>query len=143
MSAPQTLEPLSIQSCVADLRIRTLSEWDVLVFLLRRSTSLVSASQIARLLGYNPGTVADALERLESLELIERSREARGVRLYRPAISSFPFIQSRSRGKRDPQRLLEQLVALAETRDGRLQVIETLGSIRRKRTHPNETLHFA
>src|SRR6266581_6479138 len=54
----------------------------MLVFLYLHQTSLVSAEHIARLLGYATGEVAAALEHLESLGFVERSRVSQGARLY-------------------------------------------------------------
>ncbi len=56
--------------------------WDTLVFLYRHQTSLVSADHIALLLGYATGEVVDALEYLETLGFVARSRTSQGVRLY-------------------------------------------------------------
>ena len=54
----------------------------MLVFLYLHQTSLVSAEHIARLLGYATGEVVAALEHLESLGFVERSRVSQGARLY-------------------------------------------------------------
>lgn len=69
-------------------RLRTLgvvllSEWDTLVFLYNHAASLNTAAQIARLIGYDNSEVGAAMHRLESLGLIQRSRDSQGVRLYR------------------------------------------------------------
>jgi DNA-binding MarR family transcriptional regulator len=64
------------------LRIYNLADWDVLVFVYRHGTSLVSAEQIARLLGYGKTAVGAALESLTSTGLVQRSRNSHGVRLY-------------------------------------------------------------
>jgi hypothetical protein len=63
-------------------RIASRHHWDMLVFLYRHQTSLVSAEHIARLIGYATGEVVAALEYLESLGFVERSRTSQGVRLY-------------------------------------------------------------
>jgi DNA-binding MarR family transcriptional regulator len=46
------------------LRIGRPAEWDVLVFIYGHGTSLASAGQISRLLGYNKAIVGAALETL-------------------------------------------------------------------------------
>lgn len=70
--------------CEGWLRIlgtESLCQWDVLVFLDRHQSSLVSAEYIARLLGYATAEVVGALDSLEYLRLVARSRASRGVRL--------------------------------------------------------------
>jgi hypothetical protein len=92
------------------LGVSTLSEWDVLTFLHRHSTSLTSAAEIALLLGDNKAAVSAALDRLASLDLIQRSRGSQGVRLYRISV---PTDSSRYSS-------FMELMSLAENRDGRL-----------------------
>lgn len=99
------------------LSIFSLAEWDVLAFICRHGSSLASAEQIARLLGYGKATVGAALESLTSTGLVNRSRNSRGVRLYHfaPAVSG------------DPRRgALNELNTLAEERCGRLLLIRHL-----------------
>jgi DNA-binding MarR family transcriptional regulator len=64
------------------LGVTYLSEWDVLAFLYRHAASLCTATQIATLVGYDKAEVGAALNRLESLGLIERSRMSQGIRIY-------------------------------------------------------------
>jgi biotin operon repressor len=96
------------------LRIFNLTEWDVLAFICRHGTSLASAEQIARLLGYGKAAVGAALDSLTSIGLVKRSRNSRGVRLYQsaPAVSGDPRQSS-----------LEELIKVAEERQGRLLLI--------------------
>ena len=63
------------------LGISSLDAWDVLVFMCRHRTSLSTADQIARLLGYSGTAIEAALDQLESLRLIRRSRAVRGVQM--------------------------------------------------------------
>jgi hypothetical protein len=72
----------AIEHWLVTARIASLHHWDMLVFLSRHQTSLVSAEHIARLLGYATGEVVAALEYLESLGFVTRSRTSQGVRLY-------------------------------------------------------------
>src|SRR4029077_12913454 len=72
-----------VQTCLDSMGISLLSEWDVLAFVYRHGASLASGDQIARLIGYESTVVRAALERLESQNLIERSRPSNGVRFYR------------------------------------------------------------
>ena len=97
------------------LGIGQVAEWDVLVFIYRYGTSLASADQISRLLGYNRAIVGAALETLSLTGLVQRSRNSHGVRLYQFAAA----------GPEDSrQRALEEL--MAEERQGRLLLIRHL-----------------
>jgi DNA-binding MarR family transcriptional regulator len=82
----------------------------------RHVTSLTTAEQIARLLGYESAAVGGALERLETQKLIESSRPSRGVRLYR-------VINSKDV---EHQRCLQKLVSLSESRAGRIELARHL-----------------
>jgi DNA-binding MarR family transcriptional regulator len=66
----RTLES-SLQSCVDSVGISLLCDWDVFAFVYRHITSLTSADQIARLVGYESKVVVGALDRLERQKLIE------------------------------------------------------------------------
>jgi DNA-binding MarR family transcriptional regulator len=96
--------------------ISLLSEWDVLAFVYRHGASLTNSDQIARLIGYESTIVRAALDRLESKNLIERSRPSQGVRFYR-------ILASTDAGR---QRCLQQIVSLSETRAGRLLLARRL-----------------
>lgn len=99
--------------------ISLLCDWDVFAFVYRHVTSLTTAEQIARLLGYESAVVGGALDRLEGQKLIERSRSSRGVRLYRVTNSKDV----------EHQRCLQELVTLSESRAGRLQLARQLGPV--------------
>jgi DNA-binding MarR family transcriptional regulator len=105
-----------VQSCLDSMGISLLSEWDVLAFVYRHGASLTNSDQIARLIGYESTIVRAALDRLESKNLIERSRLSQGVRFYR-------ILASTDRGL---QRSLQQIVSLSETRAGRLLLAKRL-----------------
>ena len=64
------------------LGITELCAWDVLVFLHRHRTPLLSAEQIARLVSYDAARVMAALDQLEIDGMVERSRLSQGARLY-------------------------------------------------------------
>jgi DNA-binding transcriptional ArsR family regulator len=106
----------SLQGCVDSVGISLLCDWDVFAFVYRHATSLTSADQIARLVGYESKVVGKALDRLERRKLIERSRSSRGVRLYR-VITSMDD---------DHRRCLQELVSLSESRGGRLELVKRL-----------------
>jgi hypothetical protein len=72
----------AVEHWLVTARITSLQHWDMLVFLCRHQTSLVSAEHIARLLGYATGEVVAALDHLESLGFVERSHVSQGARLY-------------------------------------------------------------
>src|SRR5712691_2837465 len=71
----------AVEHWLVTARIESLQHWDMLVFLSRHQTSLVSAEHMARLLGYATGEVAAALKYLELLGFVERSRASQGVHL--------------------------------------------------------------
>jgi DNA-binding MarR family transcriptional regulator len=106
----------TVQSCLDSMGISLLSEWDVLAFVYRHGSSLASSDHIARLIGYESTVVRAALDRLESENLIERSRLSKGVRFYR-------ILASTDAGR---QRCLQQIVSLSETRAGRLLLAKRL-----------------
>jgi hypothetical protein len=105
-----------VDSWLRTLGLESLTQWDMLVFLYRHQTSLVGAEFIARLLGYATAPVVDALDVLESLGLVERSRVWQGVRLYQ-------FVQPA-----DPPRYdaFTRLMALVESRAGRVRLYKKL-----------------
>jgi hypothetical protein len=105
------------------LGISQLSEWDALAFLYRHGTSLIGAAQIAQLLGGNQAEVSAALNRLETLGLLQRSRGSGGIRLYRFSVPKDPFCYS----------CLVELMSLAEKRTGRLLLLKHL---HRGNSHP-------
>jgi hypothetical protein len=105
-----------IDSWLNTLGITSLCQWDVLLFVYRHQTILVSADFIARLLGYASAPVVDALDVLEFLGLVERSRVSQIVRLYQFTMPS------------DPQRgdAWKSLLALASPRGGRVRLARSL-----------------
>ena len=117
-----TAAGFSLRSCLDDLGISSLSEWDVLAFVYRHGVSLTNADHIARLLGYESTVVADALDRLERNQLVERSRSCQGARLYRIPVST-------DVGWRG---FLQQLIFLSESRSGRVLLTEQLKPVRPK-----------
>jgi hypothetical protein len=113
---PDSISGAEIEGWLKTLGIESLCQWDVLVFLYRHQSSLVGADFIARLLGYASGPVVAALDVLERLGLVERSRVSRNVRLYQFTVPS------------DPQRgdAWERLLALAGHRGGRVLLAKRL-----------------
>ncbi len=117
------------------LGICDLVEWDVLAFIYRHGTSLASAEQIARMLGYGKALVGAALDSLTSTGLLQRSRNSHGVRLYQSA----PAVPDAPR-----QRSLQELLKVAENRQGRLLLISCLPQpSARKVQGPRGSLHLA
>ena len=114
MEHPKSLD-LPVEACLRELGISSLAQCDVLVFLQRHQLSLVSAEQMARLLGYSYKIVGDALDALEALRLIRRSRASQGVRVYQIKYSeSHPSVG------------FGQLIALTQNRAGRLLIANSL-----------------
>ena len=87
--------------------------WDVLVFIYRHSTSLVSAELIARLLGYATAEVVAALEHLEALGWVSRSRVSQAVRLYQFTVPA----------EAPPGDAWHRLLRLADSRPVRLLLV--------------------
>jgi hypothetical protein len=116
---------LGIDGLLTALGIDWLCQWDVLVFLSRHPTSLLSGEHIARLLGYATAPVVDALDHLETLGLVRRSRVDQGVRLYQFNAPAEP-----PRGD-----ALKRLLTLADSRPTRLLLAKKLQ--RGERSDPN------
>jgi hypothetical protein len=105
-----------VEGWLKTLGIESLCQWDVLVFLYRHPISLFGTEYLACLLGYASGPVVAALDVLEALRLVERSRVSQGVQLYRLTVPA------------DPQRgdASERLFALANSRAGRVVLSKKL-----------------
>jgi DNA-binding MarR family transcriptional regulator len=111
---------LQVEGWLKTLGIESLCQWDVLVFLYRHQSSLVSAEHIARFLGYATAEVVAALDSLESSGLVERSRVSQGVRLYQLAAPPDPALRD----------ALKQLMTFAYSRIARLLLARKLRSLR-------------
>ena len=111
------------------LGVASLCQWDVLIFLYRHQTTLLGTAELARLLGYASDSIVVALDVLESLALVTRSRVSQGARLYQ-----FGLPLDSPRGA-----AFTQLQALVTDRAGRVRVAQQL---RLDRTH-GETLQAA
>ena len=107
---------LQVEGWLKTLGVELLCQWDVLVFLYRHQSSLVSAEHIARFLGYPTAKVVAALDSLESSGLVERSRVSQGVRLYQLTAPADPT-------RRDA---LERHMTLADSRTVRLLLARRL-----------------
>ena len=91
MKPEQSLQ-LQIRECLTGMGISSPVDWDVLVFVYKHQSSLANAEQIARMVGYPTTVVNEALENLESLKLLRRSRASSGASLYRcvPSVADSP-----------------------------------------------------
>ena len=98
------------------LGIVSLCQWDLLMFLYRHQISLFGADYLVRLSGYPTESVVAALDALESLGLVGRSRISQGARYYQFIAPSAP--------PRDEA--FAWLLALASHRDGRLRLLRQL-----------------
>jgi hypothetical protein len=101
-----------VEGWLKTLGLGSLCQWDVLVFLYRHQTTLVGGDYLARLLGYATEPVVAALDALDSLGLVARSRVSQGARLYQFTTPPEP-----PRGG-----AFERLLALAGDRAGRLRL---------------------
>jgi hypothetical protein len=99
-----------MEEWLTTLGVESLCQWDVLVFLYHHQTSLIGADHLARLLGYATEPIIAALDYLESLGFVGRSRVSQGARLYQFLAPSEP-----PRGN-----AFERLLSLHDHRAGRL-----------------------
>src|SRR5712664_3626076 len=107
---------LQVGGWLKTLGIESLSQWDVLVFLYRHPSLLVSAEHIPRFVGHATAEVVAALDSLESSGLVERSRVSQGGRLYQVTPPSDPT-------RRDA---LERLMTLVDSHTVRLLLARRL-----------------
>ena len=119
---------LQVEGWLKTLGIESLCQWDVLVFLYRHQSTLVSAKHFARLLGDATAEVVAALDSLESSGLVERSRVSQGVRLYQLTAPADPM-------RRDA---LERLMTLADSHTVRLLLARRLPSSDRPDQNKND-----
>jgi hypothetical protein len=102
----------------------------VLVFLSRHQATLLGTESLARLLGYALEPLVAALDTLEALALVERSRVFQGAHLYHCLLP-----RGTPRGA-----AFAQLQALASHRAGRIRMVTQL----RRKDHPlGQTLPVA
>ena len=87
---PVTPPDAAVRSWLSTLGVASLCQWDTLIFLYRHQTSLFGADYLALLMGYATDRLLAALDVLESLGLVERSRVSQGARLYRFTVPSEP-----------------------------------------------------
>jgi DNA-binding MarR family transcriptional regulator len=112
----ENIPDVEVTNWLKTLGIISLCQWDLLMFLYRHQTSLFGADYLARLSGYATELVVSAMDALESLELIGRSRISQGARYYQFTVPSDT-----------PRReAFEKLLALAGHRAGRLRLCRQL-----------------
>src|SRR5688500_3403631 len=80
---PMKQQGLLAQQWLKTLRLESLCQLDVLIFLHQHKSSLLGAEHIARLLGYETGKVVDALDGMCKLNVVRQSRPSNGARIYR------------------------------------------------------------
>jgi len=124
----------SVQESLEALGVALLSEWDSLAFLYHHSASLGTVAQIAQFVGHDKREIGAALQRLETLGLVQRSRISQGIRIYQFSEPSEP-------GRRS---CLLSLMSLAQNRTGRLRLLQQLKSPQREpRRRRNTGLRLA
>ena len=116
----QNQPDLQVEGWLKTLGIESLCQWDVLVFLYRHQSSLLSADHIAQFLSHANAEVVAALDSLESSGLVARSRVSQGVRLYQLTAPADPV-------RRDA---LERLITLADSHTVRLLLARRLAGQR-------------
>jgi DNA-binding MarR family transcriptional regulator len=104
-----------VREWLTSIGLTEICQWDVLVFLQRHRDALVTPELISRLIGYRPALITIALDHLESLGLVERSRLSQGARLYQ-------LLELDGARGRD----FRELRALADSRTGRLTMMKEL-----------------
>jgi hypothetical protein len=120
---PQLPADAEVKDWLSTLGVKSLCQWDLLVFLYRHPTTIAGAEHLARLLGYATEPAITALDDLEALGLVVRSRVSQGARLYLFMAPSVP-----------PHRdAFERLLTLVGHRPGRLLLTRQL--------RPNEQCH--
>src|ERR1700719_2974623 len=113
----QDNEPdVQVEGWLKTLGIESLCQWDMLDFLDRHPSILISTEHIAIFVGYAAAEVVAALDSLESSGLVERSRVSQGVSLYQVTASADP-------ARRDA---FERLMALADSHTVRLHLARRL-----------------
>jgi DNA-binding FadR family transcriptional regulator len=103
---------ITVAGWLHTLGVASRCQWDVLLFLAHHQTTLLGAETLARLLGYGTAVLMEALDALEALDLVERSRVSHGARLY---TCTAPCVAP----SHEP---LAQLQALASHRTGRVLI---------------------
>jgi hypothetical protein len=118
----------AVREWLHTIGVESQCQWDLVIFLSRHRTTLMSPESLAKLVGYRFETVAAALDSLEALQLVKRAR-SHGARL-------FEFTRPVARRRRAA---LERLFAVSDVREGRIVVWRHL---RRDRS-PQEGLESA
>jgi DNA-binding MarR family transcriptional regulator len=121
MPAEKSHDALVLERLKA-LGVTLISEWDTLAFLYTHASSLGTAAQIARLIGYDKAEIGIALHKLETLGLMQRSRVSQGIRIYQ-------FAEPPEASRRS---CLEELMSMAQNRTGRLLLLKHLKSPRQE-----------
>src|ERR1700693_2793260 len=119
---------LQVEGWLKTLGIESLSQWDMLVFLNRHPSILVSTENIVSFLGYASAEVVAALDSLESSGLVERSRVSQGMRLYQVTASADATRRN----------ALERLMALADSHTVRLLLARRQGGSDRPDQNKND-----
>jgi hypothetical protein len=119
---PHLPSETAIADWITTLGVTSLCQWDVLVFLSRHQATLLGAESLARLLGYALEPLVAALDALEALALVERSRVSQGARLYLCLVPCGAPCDA----------AFAQLQALASHRAGRIRLVTQL----RRGDHP-------
>jgi hypothetical protein len=107
---------VEVEGWLKILGITTLCQWDLLMFLYRHQLSLFGADYLARLSGYATELIIPAMDILESLGLVGRSRISQGARYYQFTMPSTP----------PRHEAFAQLLALASHRAGRIRLCRQL-----------------
>jgi DNA-binding MarR family transcriptional regulator len=99
-----------ITECLGCLGISSIYEWDVLFFFHRHGAVIIHKGELAQLVGYENGTVSDALDKLQGRGLVASSRPNSRSELYQVSVNSHAHYKTS----------FQQLTRLVASREGRL-----------------------
>jgi hypothetical protein len=110
-----------IQDCLGIIGISLLSDWDLLTFVYRHGPSLTTTDHISKLVGYEKNSRRCSARSAGTRNAYRTCGGPRRARLYRMSTSK----DAQHRG------YLQQVIALSESRDGRLLVVRLLKPVGR------------
>ena len=115
MVQPGTIKD-DVQRWLEAMGVESLCQWDVIVFLNRHQTILMSPEQLARRMGYQTAIILGTLDSLAAHGFVRLSSGSSSARLYQSTTPTDP----------PQQEALRQLLALGNDRPGCLLLREYL-----------------
>ena len=99
-----------VRECLQAIGVESQCQWDLMIFLYRHQTTLMSPESLATLMGSRGEVVTAALDLLEALQLVKRAGSY--ARLYEFTRPVAPWRRA----------ALDRLLALSGVREGRITV---------------------